>query len=158
MKSIKASSRMALALGFALVARVALGAVTLTEQIVEMPTYPFSDPDPVPAVAERRYPYFRYDGSTPDSEPMAWNTVVLENENVRVTLVPGIGGKVWGAMDKRTGVDFIYHNHVVKFRDVAMRGPWCSGGIEYNFGIMGHAPSCSTPVDWFACTNADGSA
>ena len=27
-------------------------------------TYPFSDPDAVPATGERRYPYFRYDGST----------------------------------------------------------------------------------------------
>ena len=65
-------------------AGVAFGAATVTEQVVEMPTYPFSDPDPVPAVAERRYPYFRYDGSTPDSETRAWKTVVLENENVRL--------------------------------------------------------------------------
>ena len=120
-------------------------------------TYGFSNPDPVPAVAERRYPYFRYDGSTHDGVMRTWRTVVLENENVRVTLMPEIGGKVWGATDKKTGTDFIYYNHVVKFRDVAMRGPWCSGGIEFNFGIMGHAPSCATPVDWAVRTNADES-
>ncbi len=142
----------------AVAAGVASGAATVTEQIVEMPTYPFSDPDPVPAVAERRYPYFRYDGSAPDSETKAWKTVVLENENIRVVMMPDIGGKVWGATDKRTGVDFIYHNHSVKFRDIAMRGPWCSGGIEFNFGIIGHAPSSATPVDWFTRANADGSA
>ena len=120
-------------------------------------TYGFSDPDPMPAVAERRYPYFRYDGSTAKSEQRTWRTVVLENENIRVTIMPEIGGKVWGATDKKSGVDFIYHNHVVKFRDVAMRGPWTSGGIEFNFGIMGHAPSCATPVDWFVQTNMDES-
>ena len=123
------------------------GAATVTEAVVEMPTYPFSDPDPVPAVSEKRYPYFRYDGSTAEKENKAWKTVVLENEKIRVTMMPDIGGKVWGAYDKKSGVDFIYHNHVVKFRDIAMRGPWCSGGIEFNFGIIGHAPSSATPVD-----------
>ena len=132
-------------------------AATLTEAAVEMPTYPFSDPNPIPAVGEPRYPYFRYDGSAAKSEPKAWKTVVLENENISVTMMPDIGGKVWGAHDKKTGVDFIYHNHVVKFRDIAMRGPWCSGGIEFNFGVIGHAPSSATPVDWLARTNSDSS-
>lgn len=51
-------------------------------------------------------------------------------------------------MDKTTGKDFIYKNGVAKFRDIAMRGPWTSGGIEFNFGIIGHAPTSSTPVDY----------
>ncbi len=105
------------------------------------PTYGFDDPDPIPAVSERRYPYSRYDGSTPVSAPRNWQTVTLENDSVKVTLMPAIGGKVWGATDQKSGAEVIYYNHVVKFRDIAMRGPWCSGGIEYNFGIIGHAPS-----------------
>ena len=43
-----------------------------------------------------------------------------------------------------------------KFRDVAMRGPWTSGGIETNFGVIGHAPTCSTPVDYLVRENEDG--
>lgn len=62
-----------------------------------------------------------------------------------------------GAYDLRTGVDFIYFNHVAKFRDISMRGPWASGGIEFNFGKMGHEPYTSAPVDWCARTNEDGS-
>lgn len=134
------------------------GQVRIVEEDREFLTYPFSDPDPVPAVAQKRYPYFRYDGSAANGVTQRWHTVVLENEHLRVTLMPAIGGKVWGAVDKRTGVDFVYFNHVVKFRDIAMRGPWVSGGIEFNFGILGHAPSSATPVDWFVRTNADGSA
>lgn len=61
---------------------------------------------------------------------------------------PEIGGKIWGAFDKVSKKEFIYNNHVVKFRDIAMRGPWTSGGIEFNFGIIGHAPTTSTPVDY----------
>ena len=41
--------------------------------------------------------------------------------------------------------------------DVALRGPWLSGGIEFNFGIIGHSPSTSTPIDWFTRENGDGS-
>ena len=132
-------------------------AVDCTVRDETIQTYGFFDPDPVPAVAEKRYPYFRYDGSSPKSEPRAWKTVTLENENVSVVMMPGIGGKVWGATDKKTGVDFVYRNHVVKFRDIAMRGPWCSGGIEFNFGMIGHAPYGATPVDWLVRTNSDGS-
>ena len=134
---------------------LAAASVTVAERT--MTTYPFTDPDPVPCVGEKRYPYCRFDGSSETGEAKAWKVVTLENGLIRVTLTPEIGGKVWGAKDLRTGVDFIYDNHVVKFRDVAARGPWTSGGIEFNFGIVGHAPSCSTPVDWFVRTNADSS-
>lgn len=125
---------------------------------MEILTYPFSDPDPVPATDQARYPYCRYDGTTSKGEMRRWQTVVLENDRTKVTLLPEVGGKVWAATDKVTGRDYLYCNHVMKFRDIAMRGPWVSGGIEFNFGIIGHAPSSSTPVDWFVRTNADGSA
>ena len=49
---------------------------------------------------------------------------------IQVTVLPEIGGKIWTAVEKSTGKSFIYDNHVVKFRDIAMRGPWTSGGIE----------------------------
>ncbi|MCL2744260.1 MAG: DUF5107 domain-containing protein, partial [Planctomycetaceae bacterium] len=42
---------------------------------------------------------------------------------------------------------------VIKFRDVAMRGPWTSGGMEFNFGVVGHSPHCSSPVDYLVKTN-----
>ena len=132
-------------------------AVEAREEPLSLNTYPFSDPDPVPPTDERRYPYFRYDGSTAEGRTQLWDSVVLENDRIRVTLVPAIGGKVYGATDKATGRDFIYFNRAAKFRNIAMRGPWASGGIEFNFGIIGHAPSTATPVDWCVRTNGDGS-
>jgi len=72
----------------------------------------------------------------------------LENKYVKVSVFPEIGGKVWGAIEKSTNNEFIYYNSVVKFRNIAMRGPWTSGGIEFNFGIIGHAPTTATPVDY----------
>ena len=68
----------------------------------------------------------------------------------------GLGVKP-GAFEKRVGRAFIYFNRVVKFREIAMRGPWTSGGIEFNFGDIGHAPTTATPVDYVTRQNPDGS-
>jgi tetratricopeptide (TPR) repeat protein len=129
---------------------------TVREYQRVFPTYPFSDPNPVPVVG-RIYPYFRFDGFTHRAEQRAWKVVELENEYLRVMILPEIGGKIWNAVDKRSNRSFIYFNHAVKFRDVAMRGPWTSGGIEANYGIFGHTPNVATPVDYVTRTNADGS-
>ena len=120
-------------------------------------TYPFSDPDPIPDPAALIYPYNHFDGYTNTPVQKEWKVVELENEFIKVMVIPEIGGKIWAATEKKSGKDFIYYNHVVKFRDVAMRGAWTSGGIESNFGTIGHTPNCSTPVDYTTKTNADGS-
>lgn len=129
---------------------------TVRETTQTLTTYPFSDPDPVPKPG-RIYPYFRYDGYTDKPVMKDWKFIELENEYIKVYITPEIGGKIWGAYEKSTNFPFIYFNHVVKFRDVAMRGAWTSGGIEINFGDIGHAPTVSAPVDYFTRTNADGS-
>ncbi len=129
---------------------------TITETPMEFTTYPFSDPDPVPEMG-RIYPYFSFDGYTNTPVQQEWNMVILENEYIQVYVCPEIGGKVWGAVEKSTGLEFLYFNHVVKFRDVAMRGPWTSGGLEYNFGDIGHIPTCATPVDYTTAEHPDGS-
>jgi len=133
---------------------------TVTEEKRIIKTYPFSDPDPVPILARRNagiYPYFRFDGFSREGRDQEWKVVRLENDFIKVYVLPEVGGKIWGAVEKSTGRDFIYLNDVVKFRDVAMRGPWTSGGIEFNFGLIGHTPSTATPVDYVLKKNADGS-
>ena len=119
-------------------------------------TYPFSDPNPIPVVG-RIYPYYRFDGFTDRPMSKSWSVVELENDFLRVTILPEIGGKIWSAVEKRTGRSFLYFNQVVKFRDIAMRGPWTSGGIEANYGIIGHTPNCSTPVDYLTVAKNDSS-
>ena len=119
-------------------------------------TYPFSDPDPIPA-EKKIYPYFRFDGFALQGEEKNWTVVELENDFISVQIMPEIGGKVWTAMEKKSGKHFFYNNEVVKFRDIAMRGPWVSGGIEVNYGIIGHTPNTATPVDYLTRSNADGS-
>ena len=131
------------------------GRATVREYKKVFRTYPFSDPNPIPQVG-RIYPYFRFEGYTDTPVDREWTVVELENDYLRVTILPEVGGKIWSAVEKATGRSFIYDNKVVKFRDIAMRGPWTSGGIEPNYGIIGHTPNCATPVDYSTRTNVDG--
>jgi len=104
------------------------------------------------------YPYFVFDGYTDKGIAKDWKVVSLENEFISVKVLPEVGGKVWGATEKSTGLDFVYLNKVLKFRAIGIRGPWTSGGIEHNFGLdLGHAPWTSSPVDYLLKENTDGS-
>ena len=102
----------------------------ISEEVRVLDTYPFSDPNPVPVLAtdRRLYPYHTFEGYAATSEPREWKVVRMENDLVEVFVLPEVGGKVWGAVVKETGHEFIYRNEVMKFRDIALRGPWTSGG------------------------------
>jgi lipopolysaccharide biosynthesis regulator YciM len=129
------------------------------EQQKLLKTYPYSDPDPVPILTEnpKIYPYFTFEGYSAEGKEMPWKVITLENDYIQVFVLPESGGKVWGAIEKSTGNEFIYRNEVMKFRNIAMRGPWTSGGIEFNFGIIGHSPSTASRVDYLTTENEDGS-
>jgi tetratricopeptide (TPR) repeat protein len=141
---------------FISVINLAAQKAAIKESLKEFKTYPYSDPNPTANIG-RVYPYFRFDGYAHDGVPQKWKVVTLENPYIKVFITPEIGGKIWGAMDKTSGKMFIYYNRVVKFRNIAMRGPWTSGGIESNFGVIGHAPTCSSPLDYILQENEDGS-
>jgi tetratricopeptide (TPR) repeat protein len=136
---------------------------TIKEDRQTMKTYPFSDPNPLPGMAISRkaapfYPYFMIDGYTSKGKDQQWKVVTLENNFIKVTVLPEVGGKVLGAIEKSTGKEFVYWNHAMKFRAIGIRGPWTSGGIEHNFGLdLGHAPWAAGPVDYQLINNPDSS-
>ncbi len=132
---------------------------TISEELRSFTTYPFGDPNPIPILSSnpKIYPYHKFEGYSHQSIDQPWKVVTLENDYIQVFVLPEVGGKVWGAIDKTTGQEFIYRNEVMKFRNISMRGPWTSGGIEFNFGIIGHHPSTATPVDYLIRENEDGS-
>ncbi len=136
---------------------------TVIQESRTIKTYPYSDPNPLPTIAinnkvARFYPYYMFDGYTDKGEDQQWKIVELENPYIQVSILPEVGGKVMGATEKSTGKEFVYLNHVLKFRAIGIRGPWTSGGIEHNFGLdLGHAPWTAAPVDYVIKENPDGS-
>jgi tetratricopeptide (TPR) repeat protein len=131
----------------------------ISEERRTLTTYPFALPNRVPILVNdaRLYPYHRFEGYAHTPEQREWTLVHLENEWIELWVMPEVGGKVWGARVKESGHEFIYRNEVMKFRNIALRGPWTSGGIEFNFGVIGHTPATATPVDWLTRENDDGS-
>ena len=63
---------------------------------------------------------------------------VLENEYLRATVTPGYGGKLWSLYDKENKREILMSNPVIQPGNLAIRNAWTSGGIEWNFGSLGH--------------------
>ena len=72
--------------------------------------------------------------------------VILENEYLRIKILPELGGRIHRALDKTNDYHFIYYNRVIKPALVGLAGPWISGGIEFNWP-QHHRPSTFRPVD-----------
>ena len=140
-------------------------AAKIWEETVLLPTYPAAEPEKYPLFIEKR----AYQGSTGKVYPLpvtekvsdvcrevAYHAVWLENEYLRVMVLPELGGRIHRALDKTNGYDFVYYNHVVKPALVGLTGPWISGGIEFNWP-QHHRPTTFSPVDYRVAEHDDGS-
>ncbi len=93
------------------------------------------------------YPYPMLDFLSRDKTNRTYRTVVLENEYLRITFLPELGGKIHEVLDKTTGQPMFYVNHVIKPGLIGQCGAWTSGGVEWNTGPQGHTVSCMQPVN-----------
>lgn len=129
------------------------------------PTYLPAAPDRNPMFLEKRV----YQGSSGKVYPLpctdriadrpidrAWRAVWIENEFLRVLILPELGGRIHAIQDRTNGYDLIYHQRVIKPALVGLAGPWASGGIEFNWP-QHHRPATFLPVDYEVEEHADGS-
>lgn len=138
---------------------------SIQEERMTFKTYPYTGQDPAPIMTRSNiwssgtsiYPYYFFDEMSKEGKMHDWNVIRLENAYLKLYVAPTDGGKLLGAIEKSTGKDFLYFNHVKKYRNIASRGAWTSGGIEWNFGVVGHTPATASPVDYLIRKNADGS-
>ncbi|WP_431088828.1 DUF5107 domain-containing protein [Paenibacillus sp. 8b26] len=141
-------------------------AVRVWEENIEIPTYGTGEPDKNPMFLEKRvyqgssgrvYPHPVIDKILDDIEIKTYQMLILENEYVRIEIMPQIGGRVYRALDKTNNYDFVYYNQVIKPALVGLAGPWISGGIEFNWP-QHHRPNTYGPVEHLFTQNEDGSA
>ena len=132
---------------------------------VSMLSYMPASPDPNPLFLEKRV----YQGSSGRVYPLpvidyidrtprlhAWDAVHIENEFLRLMILPAIGGRIHVGLDKRTGYDFFYRQNVIKPALVGLAGPWISGGVEFNWP-QHHRPATFMPVETSIERAPDGS-
>jgi len=137
--------------------------VRITDEII--PTYLPAPPERHPMFLEKRV----YQGSSGKVYPLPctdrievakvdrpWKAIWLENEFLRVMILPEIGGRIHAALDKTNGYDLIYRQTVIKPALVGLAGPWISGGIEFNWP-QHHRPATFLPVEYAIEEQPDGS-
>ena len=134
-------------------------------ETVVIPTYEIGTPEKNPIFLEKRvyqgssgvvYPYPVIESISDEKVDKEWHAVWLENEYIKVMILPELGGRVQMAYDKIKKRHFVYYNHVIKPALVGLTGPWISGGIEFNWP-QHHRPSTYLPVDSTIEENEDGS-
>ena len=134
-------------------------------ETVVIPTYEVGTPEKNPIFLEKRvyqgssgvvYPYPVIESISDEKVDKEWHAVWIENEYIKVMILPELGGRVQMAYDKIKKRHFVYYNHVIKPALVGLTGPWISGGIEFNWP-QHHRPSTYLPVDSTIEENEDGS-
>lgn len=132
---------------------------------ITLPTYPVGEPNKNPLFLEKRV----YQGSSGKIYPLpftdklsdvkvdrTYEVIYMENDYIKIMIMPSMGGKIYRAYDKTNDYDFVYYNRVVKPALVGLAGPWVSGGIEFNWP-QHHRPSTFAPVEYAIEENEDGS-
>ena len=134
-------------------------------EIVTIPTYEVGKPEKAPMFLEKRvyqgssgvvYPYPVIESMSDEKVDKEYLAIWLENDYIKVMILPELGGRVQMAYDKIKERHFVYYNHVIKPALVGLLGPWISGGIEFNWP-QHHRPSTYMPVDTCIEENSDGS-
>ena len=135
-----------------------------TEQVI-IPTYETGKPEKNPMFLEKRvyqgssgvvYPHPVIEKIEDEKKDKAYTAVFIENEYLKIMILPELGGRIQRAYDKVKQRDFVYYNQVIKPALVGLAGPWISGGIEFNWP-QHHRPSTFSPVDYTIKENSDGS-
>ena len=132
---------------------------------VTIPTYEVGKPEKNPMFLEKRvyqgssgvvYPYPVIESMSDEKTDVDYEAIWIENEYIKVMILPELGGRVQMAYDKIAKRHFVYYNHVIKPALVGLIGPWISGGIEFNWP-QHHRPTTYMPVDWTIEEAEDGS-
>lgn len=123
---------------------------------VTIPTYGIGEPEKNPIFLDKRvyqgscgkvYPYATVETISDEKTDQEYEAVYLENEYIKVMVLPELGGRIQRAYDKTNQYDFVYYNQVIKPALVGLTGPWISGGIEFNWP-QHHRPTTFLPVDY----------
>lgn len=132
-----------------------------------IPTYPVGAPEKYPVFFKKRvyqgssgkvYPVPFIDKVYDQSESVAYQAAVLENDTVRLVMLPEIGGRIFIGQDKTNAdYDFFYRQDVIKPALVGLAGPWMSGGVEFNWP-QHHRPGTFMPADVHIEHEPDGAA
>ncbi|MFD0141224.1 MULTISPECIES: DUF5107 domain-containing protein [unclassified Streptomyces] len=85
-----------------------------------------------------------------------FDAIVVENDRLRATVLPGLGGRVHSLHHKPTGRELVHRNPVFQPAAFALNGAWFAGGIEWNIGATGHTTLSCAPLHAAIVPSPDG--
>jgi tetratricopeptide (TPR) repeat protein len=139
--------------------------VNAWKENITLPTYKTGASEKNPMFLEKRvyqgssgvvYPHPVIEKIFNEKTEEVYKAIFLENEFLKIMILPELGGRIQMAYDKIRQRHFVYYNQVIKPALVGLTGPWISGGIEFNWP-QHHRPSTFEPVDCTIVENKDGS-
>lgn len=92
------------------------------------------------------FPYVNLTPDRSEEKNQIYRAAILENNFLRITVLPDFGGRVYSMFDKTAQQELLYKNDKILMREIAPRDAWFAGGIEFNFPV-GHALHTSKAVD-----------
>jgi predicted Zn-dependent protease len=140
----------------------AMAQVRVWQGTLTLPTYEEAEPNPNPlfdqyASGRFDYPYTVRDNLTDRRTDHHWRAIFLENEYLKCSVLPDLGGHLYTCTDKISGKPMFYENPSIKKAAISYRGAWAAFGIEFNFPVS-HNWVTLSPVDFAFHRNSDGSA
>lgn len=67
------------------------------------------------------FPYRQYTSYTRKLHDKHLQTAILENDFLKATFLPELGGRLWSLIDKTTGENLLYTNDVIRPSNLAIR-------------------------------------
>src|SRR5437667_547595 len=140
----------------------AQGQVRVWEGVLNLPAYEEGVPDPNPpfdqfAIGRFNYPYTMRKEITNQRTEHRWRAIYLENEYLKCSVLPDLGGHIYTCIDKISGQPMFYANPSIKKARIGYRGAWAAFGVEFNFPVTHNWVSMS-PVDFAYARHEDSSA
>jgi hypothetical protein len=102
--------------------------------------------NPLPPLGKDCMPHRLQDGYTRERVSQNYKTAVLENDHLRATFLLEVGGRLWSLVHKQSGRELLHQNDFLQPVNIALRGAWFSGGVEWNIGMRGHTAHTCSPL------------
>lgn len=126
-------------------------AVTIRRTEIVIQTYPYESylvPAEANGVAFARLDWDAYNAAGPKPAPRTFTAFIMENEYLRLTILPDLGGRIYEAIFKPTGHNMLYRNPVLKPTRWGheTQGWWlAAGGMEWCLPVEEHGYEWGTP-------------
>ncbi|MGQ9626846.1 MAG: DUF5107 domain-containing protein [Anaerolineae bacterium] len=137
---------------------------TISVGSIAIPSYPYHDYlvdgfNPTYNLTFKRLDWNRYDSAPKTLVPRTFTAIFMENEYLRLVILPELGGRIYECTFKPTGNNEFYRNPVLKptHWGPPEQGWWlAAGGMEWGLPVEEHGYESALPWEYRTEEAAEG--